>query len=245
MKQDFVSEQGSPRSPRSKDTANPLWIGVCAARSLALPALAIVLAAGALVTAYYLSSSVAGTLQRIADLKSSMGPAFAMASTALLAGVVPLAFRIAIPSLRPAHPGRELAFGIVWWGSMGLVLDHFYGLLATIYDSRGWSIPATVIAKVASDMLLFTPLFASPANAISHLWKDLDFSFEALRARMKGNWYARIVLPNLVPNLVVWIPGVACVYAMPQDLQLPLANLIGCFWALMCLQIASITRHTR
>ncbi len=100
---------------------------------------------------------------------------------------------------------------------------------------------AVVLAKVAADMGVFTPLIASPANALSHLWKDLDFSCCALCSRLGRGWYRRIVLPNLIPNFLIWVPGVAFVYAMPAPLQLPMSNLIGCFWSLMCLQLAART----
>ena len=39
-------------------------------------------------------------------------------------------------------------------------------------------------------------------------------------------------------QFLVWFPGNALFYSMPPELQLPVANCIGCFWALMCVRIA-------
>lgn len=225
----------------SSTEESPFTAGVKAARSLVLPALILFATAAILVTAYYRSPSVATAMNRLSEIKKEMGPAFAFISTATLGGIVPWLFRMGLPTLRPKRPGAELAFGILWWGPMGLVLDAFYRFLGHLYDGLGWPVAAVIVAKVASDMLVFTPAYASPANALSHLWKDLGFSFPALRTRLGRGWYRRLVLPNLIPNFFIWIPGVAFVYAMPGPLQLPMSNLIGCFWSLMCLQLAAHT----
>ena len=56
---------------------------------------------------------------------------------------------------------------------------------------------------------------------------------------MGPGWYRRLVLPNLLTNYFVWFPGTLIFYSMPTDLQLVVANCIGCFWALMCARIAA------
>lgn len=221
--------------------AHPLTLGIRAAKSLRVPACVLFAVAATLVAGYYTVPAVHTAMDSVSVVKRSLGFGFSFLSTMLLAGLVPWLFRMIIPSLRPKKPLRELIFALAWWGPMGLVLDAFYRLLGHLFDHRGWPLAAVVIAKVITDMGLFTPLYASPANALSHLWKDLGFSFPALRARLGRGWYRRLVLPNLIPNFLIWVPGVAFVYAMPAPLQLPMSNLIGCFWALMCLQLAART----
>jgi len=96
-----------------------------------------------------------------------------------------------------------------------------------------------VLLKVLADMAGFTIFIGAPFNAISHLWKDTGWDTARLRAAMGPGWYRRLVLPNLLTNYFVWFPGTLIFYSMPTDLQLVVANCIGCFWALMCARIAA------
>lgn len=218
---------------------SPFQIGMRSARSLMVPAALLLSAGTALVVAYYTVPEVAAALSKVGALKRSWGPVYAVLSAMTLSGLAPWLFRMAIPSLRPERPAAELLFGLLWWGGMGIILDAFYRFLGFLYDGHCRPFAVLVGAKVLSDMFGFTTLFASPANALAHLWKDLGFDLRRLRANLRPGWYSRLVLPNLIPNYLLWFPGVTLVYSMPGDLQLPLSNLIGCFWALMCLQIAS------
>jgi hypothetical protein len=217
----------------------PFQIGVRSARALLAPALILLTAGLVLVISYYNVPAVAEALGHVADWRREYGVGFVLGSSVLLAGFTPWLFRMFVPSLRPAKPVAELLFSILWWGFILLVVDVFYRCLGAAFDHRGWPFPAVVAAKVCCDMFGFTTFFAAPANALSHLWKDTGFSFVAMRRSLGPGWYRRLVLPNLIPNYMVWFPGVALVYSMPANLQLPMANLIGCFWALMCIQIAA------
>jgi hypothetical protein len=143
---------------------------------------------------------------------------------------------MAFPSLRPARPALDLLHSFVWWMTMGILVRYFYAF-------QGWCFGTepsvrVVILKVLVDQSLFTVLCGAPFNAISHLWKDSNWDTAKLRASMGPGWYRRLVLPNLLPNFLVWLPGNVIFYSMPAELQLPVANCIGCFWALMCVRIA-------
>ena len=74
--------------------------------------------------------------------------------------------------------------------------------------------------------------------ALAHLWQDQNYSWRATRLQLGPGWYRRIVLPNQVPGWTFWAPCLLVLYALPTALQMPLSALLGCFWALMCLQIA-------
>jgi len=126
---------------------------------------------------------------------------------------------------------------MVWWALIGVIVSYFYTLQADWFGTEPTL--GTVLAKVAVDMALFTTLIGSPGNAISHLWKDSEWDLARLRHEMRPGWYRRVVLPNLLTNYFVWLPGTLIFYSMPLDLQLVVANCIGCFWALMCARIAA------
>ena len=53
--------------------------------------------------------------------------------------------------------------------------------------------------------------------------------------------FRRMVLPNLLPNWVVWIPVSLVVFSFPFPLQIHVNGLICTFWTLMCLQIGRRT----
>ncbi|NBV52316.1 MAG: hypothetical protein EBR83_02085 [Verrucomicrobia bacterium] len=126
---------------------------------------------------------------------------------------------------------------MVWWGSMGMLITSFYHLQGVWFGNE--PSPRTVLLKVFVDMAGFTIFIGAPFNAISHLWKDCGWDTARLRAAMGPGWYRRLVLPNLLTNYFVWFPGTLIFYSMPMDLQLVVANCIGCFWALMCARIAA------
>lgn len=219
------------------DDASPWDAGRIAARDMALPASLVLAGALALVVAYYQLPAVGEALDRLGRLRREGGLAFSAGLTAVTAGLAPWLLRMLLPSIRPAHPWRDLLHSMVSWAFMGLVVDRFYLLLAILVGDD--PTPGVVALKVLVDSTLFTILVGAPFNAISHLWKDLGWDVARLRHHLRPGWYRRIVVPNLLPNWAVWIPGAAIFYSLPLDLQLPVANGIGCCWALLCVRIAS------
>ncbi|MGC4015433.1 MAG: hypothetical protein QM755_13095 [Luteolibacter sp.] len=213
---------------------SPWRAGWHAAKANLIPGLVLQTAAIALLVTYYRSAALRDSLAHVEQWKATWGYAYSAASGALFCGLLPWLFRMAIPSLRPRSPLPELIFGLVWWACSGIISDVFYTA-----QGRWWGTDhslRTIFLKMLIDMGVYTPLWAAPANALLHLWKARGFP---LRGRIfTPGWYRRIVLPNLLPNWMVWIPGVAVVYSLPPLLQLPVANLICCFWALLCISIA-------
>jgi len=224
-------------SPVALPVHSPWRIGLRAARVNLVPGLILQGATLALLLSYYASPVLREHFLIIEIWKARMGFGLSALSGMLFGGLLPWLFRMCLPSLRPARPMPELLFGLVWWGTVNLITDAFYRGQGLVWgEGHGiW----VVVAKVATDMLLYTPLWSSPANALAHRWKALGYPLGSPREWIRPGWYRRIVLPNLVPNWVVWIPGVTIVYCLPSLLQLVVANLIGCFWALMCIGIAA------
>lgn len=219
-----------------------LQIGVRSARALAVPAAILIAGGVTLVVSYHHVPAVSGAFAHVAELKAEYGYAFSFALNFLLAGVLPWFFRMTLPGMRPEKPVSELVFGTLWWGGFAVIVDALYRFLGHLFDGRGWPAWQTVGAKLSADLILFMPLFAAPVIALVHLWKDAGYDWQKLRAGMSPGWYRRLVLPNLIPNHMVWIPGATLVFCMPADLQLTLSSLIACFWALMCIRISALTK---
>lgn len=218
---------------------SPWQAGRRAVREIAAPASAVLAASALFVAAYYRYPGVREALEHVAAVRRAHGVLFAAGLTALTAGLVPWCFRMALPALRPARPRLDLLHSLVWWAILGVVVDQLYRTLTLVFGDT--PAPGVVLSKVACDMLLFTPLVASPGNALSHLWKDSGWDLGVIRAQLSRGWYRRLVVPNLIPNYFVWLPGTMIFYCMPADLQLVVANAIGCCWALLCARIAAHT----
>lgn len=216
--------------------ATPWQIGVRAARANLVPGLVLQAAAVAFVAAYYRSPAFHALLQHVADAQNRFGIGFTVGMRVVFNGVAPAVFCAAVPGLRVRRPWAALLFGMAWWGFMGANTHLFYALQAKLWgDAPDF---ATVVLKTATDMLVYSPFYASPIVAVAHLWQDQNYSFRATRLQLGPGWYRRIVLPNQVPGWTFWAPCLLGLYSLPTALQMPLSALLGCFWALMCLQIA-------
>lgn len=220
-------------------SATSWQIGVRAARANLIPGFVLQAAALVFVLAYYRSPGFHAALEILSGWQIRYGIAFSILTRVATNGIVPALFCALIPGLRMRRPWVSLLFLMGWWGFMGALTHGFYAFQAGLWgDEPG---VATVLLKTATDMLIYSPFLASPINAIAHLWHDLNYSARATRLQLGPGWYRRIVLPNQMSGWAFWTPCLLVLYSLPTSLQMPLAALLGCFWALMCLQIAQRT----
>ena len=68
---------------------------------------------------------------------------------------------------------------------------------------------------------------------LAFYWKDAGFSFARLR-RLPWLPFLEDTMPKTVIGLWgVWIPAVTIIYSLPPALQIPLFNIVLCFYALL------------
>jgi hypothetical protein len=92
----------------------------------------------------------------------------------------------------------------------------------------------TITAKTLIDQFIYCPLWAVPSTAVFYFWYQHGCSLALLKADFREpRWYGRRVLPLLCANLGVWLPLVCIIYALPTPLQLPLQNIVLCFYTLL------------
>jgi hypothetical protein len=235
------------------DNSRPWATGWRAARRNAVPGLVLNGAAVLLLWAYGHCPAVARACGVWADWQTAHGLAAAFAGRAFFNAVLPGVFLGLWPALRDGAEARAagtwLALGanMVYWGGMGVVGALLYrGLSATVGADASWPVR---VKKVLIDQFLYTPFFAAPMHAAFHFWETLGFSVSGLAAAWPERWVRRLVLPTLLTNWMLWIPAMTVVYAFPEPLQVQIPGLIGCFWALLCMSIATNiwrgTRHVR
>ena len=215
----------------------PWRAGLRAARAHLAPGFALQLCALALVLAYYRHAPTHAALDALADFRARTGWIYGVVATGLFGGVLPFAYLKLHPATRRRYDGRQGAFLLAFWSYKGFEVDLWYRLMnAAVGPGHD---AATIATKTFLDQFVYCPLFAVPVSTLVYAWCEARFDSAEVRADIgAGGWYARRVLPMLIGNLGVWVPAVCIVYALPLPLQLPLFNLVLCFFTLVLAHMA-------
>lgn len=213
----------------------PWRAGVAAARANAVPGVVLSVFAVGLLLSYWYLPPVTGALEALAGLKAAWGWPFVVVSTAMFGGVIPWLVQRIRPSTGAFTPWSHLWFLAIFWGLKGLEIDWLYRLQA-LWFGHGTD-AATLVIKTAVDQGVYCPLWAVPSTVLAYALKDAGLSvartLRPVRQLGFGRWYVRTVLPVLISNAGVWVPAVLVIYCLPLALQLPVQNLVLCFWSLI------------
>lgn len=209
----------------------PWQSGLRGARANLLPGLVLQLVALALVLGYYHVAGVQHALGALMQLRERVGVRFSMASTAICGGLLPflyLHFGQRDAAGRPRYGWGQGAILIAFWTYKGWEVDFWYHLQARLVGTgHDWR---TIVLKSCFDQFLYSPWIAVPVTAFLYEWVDGEAVLADIR---RGGWFRRRVVPLLISNIAVWLPAVAIIYAMPTPLQLPLQNIVLCFYTLI------------
>lgn len=228
--------RGQPLLTNWRRFLDPALRGV---RANLIPGLVLQLCSLALVVGYYEVDWLRRALTNVGEVKVQYGYAYAALSTCLFAGIIPyLVLRVTGRHDR-IRPGREAAFFVFYWLYRGLEVDLFYRAQTAWFGDE--PTVGVIATKVLIDQFVYNPLWASPSQMLFFLWKDSGYSL----ARTKQSLRQRSLLARtaliLITTWSVWVPAVAIIYMLPAPLQLPLCNLVACFW---CLLLTFISRET-
>ena len=225
---------------RSEEEA-PWRASLRGARATFVPGLVLQAAALALVLAYYNHAATRAWLARISDFRAETGLLFGIISTGLVGGVIPFFYLRSRRVTRARYSWSQGLGLIAFWSYKGAEIELFYRLLAR---GVGEGFDASTIAtKMVIDQFVYCPAFAVPVTVLIYAWIDAGYQFGPVIADwQKPRWYRRRVLTVLIPNLAVWIPAVCIIYALPTPLQLPLQNVVLCFFTLL---LAHVTQGSR
>jgi hypothetical protein len=225
-------------TPSTALVLDPPWqAGLRSARANLAPGLVLQAGALAMVLGYYYLPPVTRALGEITLLHDRLGLWFGVGTTALCGGLLPFLYLKTRAATRRRHTWTQGAALTGFWGYKGLEVGLWYLALARLAgEGHGAS---TIALKSALDQGLYCPVFAVPLTASVYEWIENGFhaSFVWADWRQSG-WYARRVLPMLLANFGVWLPAVAIIYALPTPLQLPLQNVVLCFFTLMLAHLA-------
>jgi hypothetical protein len=211
----------------------PWRSGLRAARANLLPGIVLQVVALALVLGYYFVPRVQESVAGLAALHQRAGVGFAIVSTAIFGGILPFVFlRLAADASGTRYDGAQGLALTLFWAYKGLEVDFWYRLQAFTVGSG--HTPAIIVLKVFLDQFVYCPIWAVPLTTLVYAWVESHFAGRTVAADVRlGGWYRRRVLPLLIGNLGVWVPAVAIIYLLPTPLQLPLQNIVLCFYTLV------------
>ncbi len=217
------------------DLEAPWRSGVRGARAHFLPGIVLQLAALTLVLGYYNVQGIHATLYHLLQIREEYGFGLSIATTALFGGVLPYLFLLVGNRTLPAEARYSIGQGIgmtAFWAYKGFEVDLWYRIQAHAFGG-GHSL-GTVVIKVFMDQFVYCPFFAVPVTTAVYQLIASHGDWRAVRDDIKAPlWYWRKALPILVSNIGVWVPAVAVIYCLPTPLQLPLQNLVLCFYMLV------------
>lgn len=205
---------------------------VAALKQNLLPGLVLQLFAASILIIYFFVPASKPIFSWFGLLKQQYGFAYSFIATAIFGGLIPFLYLWLSKNLAPNRSILGLlVFYIIFWGLKGMEVDFFYRLQA---DWFGMGNEVTTIAtKMAVDQFLYSALWAAPGITIVYLWMESNWSISETKKAMDREFFCVKIPTVILSNWLVWIPAVCVVYAMPNELQIPLFNLVLCFWVLL------------
>jgi hypothetical protein len=194
-----------------------------------LPGLCLQLFALTIGLSYFYWPASQQTFQFFADLKAEYGALYAVISTSIFGGLLPFLYMLLSGKIRFLAV-QQLFFYLLIWATMGGLINGFYAFQVLLFgEGRDW---ITVVKKTAFDQFVFSVFVTSPFIALAFLWKDMQFNWQ--KTTMYFDDLIKVQIPTtVVTTWIIWIPAVSLIYMMPTNLQIPLFNLVLCFFVLI------------
>ncbi len=210
----------------------PLRAALLAARANLAPGIVLQVFAAAIVAAYYLHPASRAALEGLADFRGRVGMPFAVVSTALFGAVIPFAILRLSAATRNRYALAQMAALVGFWAYKGVEISLFYAVQARVFgEGQGFF---TIAAKTVVDQFVYGPTLATPLTWLVYAWVEHRFDTRALAADLRApGLYRERIFPLLVTSWSVWLPTVVIIYLLPTALQLPLQNIVCCFFTLL------------
>jgi len=216
----------------------PWKIGVRGARANLVPGLALQVLATAIGVAYYFHEPTHHALDALSAFRLRTGFLYSIVATAFFGGALPCLYLWLQPATRGRYRFNQAVGLTLLWAYKGFEVDLWYRFLAATVGPE--ATVAHVLTKTFLDQFVYCPIWAVPAVTWVYQYIESGFDRRSWWADVTApRWYARRALPNLISNMGVWVPTVCVVYSLPSSLQIPLFNLVLCFYTLLLAHIAA------
>lgn len=209
-----------------------LWAAsVAGLKQNLLPGVVIQLLAASLLACYWYFPQLRSGLIWLEELKLWGGFFYAGVATAVFGGLVPWLYLIWSGRIAGSQRWPQLWFYLLFWMVKGMEVDGLYRLQDWWFGS-GRDVQ-TIVVKVLVDQFVYNPLWAGPTGALFFRWKELGFDSRRLVGELDISFISFTVPTVLLSTWLIWIPAVAIIYCMPLPLQVPLFNIVLCFFVLL------------
>lgn len=194
-----------------------------------LPGMCLQLFALSIGLSYFYWPASQQIFQFFADLKAEYGVVYAVISTSIFGGLLPFLYLLVSGKIRFLH-FQQLLFYLFIWAMLGWVINAFYGFQVLLFgEGTDWQ---TIVKKTVFDQFVFSVFVTAPFIALAFLWKDQQFNWQ--KTKMQFEDLIKVQIPTtVVTTWIIWIPAVSLIYMMPTNLQIPLFNLVLCFFVLI------------
>jgi hypothetical protein len=195
-----------------------------------IPGIVLWIFASTILALYFFYEPSKVAFNAISNLKDKYGLLYSMVATAIFGGLIPYIYLLSSGKIKK-HAIKDLIFFTLFWAERGLELDLFYTLQSKMFGTENTF--KVLASKVLCDQLIYAVLLAAPIIAIAYHWKSYDYKFKGLSKKFDKNFF-HVQLPSMiVSNWLVWTPAVVIIYSLPLPLQLPMSNIVLCFWVLL------------
>lgn len=215
--------------------------GLASGKENALPGFILWLFALAVVLSYYFVPAMGKTFQIIGNLKIRGGFLYSIISTAIFGGILPFAYRFfRNPKSFSGSIWGSGLFLTLFWAWKGFEVDLLYRTQDLIFGTGPEF--SKVAPKVLFDQFIYGPIWASWVQALFYLWMESNFSIKKIKEHYTFKLFLWHAVTVYFSSVAIWFPMVCIIYAMPPNLQIPLFNIVMCFWGLM---IGSLSKKTK
>ncbi len=196
-----------------------------------VPAAVLWTLASALLARYSYYPPAHAALNQLAQLKTRWGWGFSMPAQALAAGLLPFLFQRFQRGTHRRLTWAQLPFLLVVRALMGAMSDELYTLQSFLWGNS--SAPPTILTKILFDSAFYTPFVILPLVIWTFGLMDNGYALDTTRAALGPHWRTQRLLPLYLASLIVWVPTLCILYALPLELQFPFQAIVQCFWGLV------------
>ncbi len=194
------------------------------------PGLILQICAIIIAVSYYHWPASQVVFEVVENLKQTYGLLYAFLATSLFGGIIPFFYMYMVGQIRE-KAWRHFLFYAIFWAFKGVEADLFYTLQGLVFGVDNDLI--TVVKKTLVDQFIYAAFWVAPTISIAYLWVEKGFSFRRWRASIDRELFLETIPIVTFTNWLVWFPAVSVIYCMPSALQVPLFNLVVCYFVLM------------
>jgi hypothetical protein len=189
------------------------------------------------VVLYYAIPSWQSLPETIRSFREKWGLVFTLGSVWVASLVIPEIAAIVTRHERPKTSFAGLLVKLAYFGFIALAVDTLYIFLShQLGDKPSLGV---VVAKIAFDMLVFSPFLSMPVAALTFMWIDSGLNFAAMRQKLSEGDFWKRYFPTLVTCWMYFGPVTIALYSLPLALNFPVSMAAQAAWGLIITSVGS------